>query len=187
MFIGQQERGNRRLHMLYTALSTAAFTLQLICVLSSTLTCTAVASQGEAIATSAIGYLIEKKQFEFYVVRASFIYGLFSFLGALMARGWLAYSDRRDQGSARVMMAILTASCLFLLNFIHHTHNQLTLCLGGMTKRLFELGVHTMYPTRRRLLRHLSWILVTWIAVKLFRLGPNQGANQEHNTTLKNC
>lgn len=36
MFIAPKPGGNRRLHLLYTALSTSAFVLQLVCVLCST-------------------------------------------------------------------------------------------------------------------------------------------------------
>lgn len=36
MFVPPKPGGNRRLHLLYTLLSTSAFTLQLVCVLSST-------------------------------------------------------------------------------------------------------------------------------------------------------
>eukprot|EP00904_Undaria_pinnatifida_P003271 jgi/Undpi1/12945/HiC_scaffold_7.g02611.m1 len=187
MFIAPKPGSNRRLHLLYTALATSAFTLQLVCVLCSTLTYTAAASYNEAIATSAIAFLSEKMQFEFYVIRGSFVYGLFSFLAALMVRGWLTFSADGEKGSARVMMAILAGSGVFLLNFIHHTHNTLTLCLGGMTKRLVWLTMSNMYKSKRRLLRHILAVAAVWASVKLFRLGPNEatGGNTEEKTPKK--
>lgn len=36
MFVGMKPGGNKRLQLLYTALSTSAFALQLVCVLCST-------------------------------------------------------------------------------------------------------------------------------------------------------
>lgn len=175
MFIVPKPGGNKRLHLLYTALSTSAFVLQLVCVLCSTLTYTAAASYNEAIAVSAIAFLSEKMQFEFYVIRGSFVYGLFSFLAALMVRAWLTFSSDGEKGSARVMMAILASSGIFLLNFIHHTHNTLTLCLGGMTKRLVWLTMGNMYQSKRRLFRHILGAAAVWGMIKVFKLGPNEG------------
>eukprot|EP00903_Cladosiphon_okamuranus_P017325 g15962.t1 len=175
MFVQLKPDVNKRLHLLYTMLSTSAFSLQLVCVLCSTLTYTSVASRPEAMAVSAISYLSTQMQWEFFVIRSSFVYGLFSFLGALAVRGWLTFSTYGDRGMARAMMAILASSGVFLLNFIHHTHNSLTLCLGGMTKAVLWLTLRNMYATKRRFLRHVLWATMIWGAVKLLKLGPNEG------------
>lgn len=53
--------------------------------------------------------------------------------------------------------------------------DSLTLCLGGMTKAVFKLTLRNMYPTKRRFLRHVVWAAMVWCAVKLFKLGPNEG------------
>ncbi|CAM9268407.1 unnamed protein product [Scytosiphon promiscuus] len=176
MFVPLKRDGNKRLHLLYTVLSTSAFSLQLVCVLCSTLSSTAIASRPEAMAVSAISYLSEQMQWEFYVIRASFVYGLFSFLGALSVRGWLTFSADGDRGCARVMTAILASSGIFLLNYLHYTHNTLTLCLGGMTKAVVALTMRNMYPTKKRFFRHVLWAAAVWGAVKVLRLGPNEGS-----------
>lgn len=186
MFLPVQPGRNPRLHLIYTALSTSAFSLQLVCVLCSTLTYTSAASRGTAMATSAVAYLSENMQFEFYVIRASFIYGLFSFLGALMVRGWMTYPAKGDRGSARTISAILMMSGLFLLNFLHYTHNVLTLCLGGMTRKLIWLTLCKACPTQRQLLRHCTWIGTAWLIVKVLKLGPNQGKEKIDMPRLKN-
>ncbi|CAM9690958.1 unnamed protein product [Ectocarpus sp. 13 AM-2016] len=178
MFFQPKADANRRLHLLYTLLSTSAFALQLVCVLCSTLTYTAIASRPEAIAISAISYLSEQMQWEFYVIRGSFVYGLFSFLAALACRGWLTFYEEKERGPAWVIMAVLASSAIFLLNFIHYTHNSLTLCLGGMTKALISLTLRNMYATKKRFIRHVLAAFGIWGAVKLLKLGPSEGANR---------
>ncbi|CAM9350746.1 unnamed protein product [Ectocarpus sp. 4 AP-2014] len=176
MFFQPKADANRRLHLLYTLLSTSAFSLQLVCVLCSTLTYTSIASRPEAIAISAISYLSEQMQWEFFVIRGSFVYGLFSFLAALACRGWLTFYEEKERGPAWVIMAVLASSAIFLLNFIHYTHNSLTLCLGGMTKALVSLTLRNMYATKKRFFRHVLAAFGIWGAVKLLKLGPNAGA-----------
>ncbi|CAM9856348.1 unnamed protein product, partial [Discosporangium mesarthrocarpum] len=69
MFIGLKPGTNPRLRLIYTSLATISFSLQLTCVLCSTLTYTHVASMGEAIAPSAISFLSNNLEFEFFVIR----------------------------------------------------------------------------------------------------------------------
>ncbi|CAB1101375.1 unnamed protein product [Ectocarpus sp. CCAP 1310/34] len=178
MFFQPKADANRRLHLLYTLLSTSAFSLQLVCVLCSTLTYTSIASRPEAIAISAISYLSEQMQWEFFVIRGSFVYGLFSFLAALVCRGWLTFYEEKERGPAWVIMAVLASSAIFLLNFIHYTHNSLTLCLGGMTKALISLTLRNMYATKKRFIRHVLAAFGIWGAVKLLKLEPSAGAKR---------
>ena len=52
--------------------------------------------------------------------------------------------------------------------------DTLTLCLGGMTKRLVWLSMGNMYHSKRRLLRHVLGVATVWGMIKLFKLGPNE-------------
>ncbi|CAM9999909.1 unnamed protein product, partial [Ectocarpus fasciculatus] len=176
MFFQPKPDANKRLHLLYTLLSTSAFSLQLVCVLCSTLTYTSIASRPEAMAISAISYLSEQMQWEFFVIRGSFVYGLFSFLAALACRAWLTFYEGKERGTAWIIMGVLASSAIFLLNFIHYTHNSLTLCLGGMTKALISLTLRNMYATKKRFFRHVIAAFAIWGVVKLLKLGPSGGA-----------
>ncbi|CAM9811314.1 unnamed protein product, partial [Ectocarpus sp. 8 AP-2014] len=142
------------------------------------LTYTSIASRPEAMAISAVSYLSEQMQWEFFVIRGSFIYGLFSFLAALACRGWLTFYEEKERGPAWVIMTVLASSAIFLLNFLHYTHNSLTLCLGGMTKALISLTLRNMYATKKRFFRHVLAAFGIWVAVKLLKLGPGDGAKR---------
>lgn len=44
-----------------------------------------------------------------------------------------------------------------------------------MTKALVSMTLRNMYPTKKRFFRHAFAVAAVWVAVKLLKLGPNEG------------
>jgi hypothetical protein len=84
---------HRNLKTLYYCLASLTFVLELVCVLTATISYTNIAAVGTATGYSAIAYLMNAHELEFLVIRGSFTLGCFLFLSSLIARTWLQFGE----------------------------------------------------------------------------------------------